>query len=330
MAKNVNQAFDEFNKDVVNLNKVITDQARISRDWLIEQLLCFPETVEDFPIDHPVKHIKYGSFARDTKILPLDDIDLMYCLHASNAYYCIDSFDRNKYYIHTQNSTEKLQKLSNDDSTLNSIKVVNKLVKALRNVPQYSNSDIKRNQEAAVLNLTSYVWSYDIVPCFYTVNHFYLIPDGTGNWKSTNPSIDQDNIKNTNQTYGGKVYQLVRTLKYWNANFTSPKIGSYLFEILILNFIKSKGSQNDYNHVNIKDFFYYLYQNIRYNVNDPKNIQGNINNLTFEQRSRISSKAKDCYDYAVKAIYFEIYHSNHKKAIENWQMIFKDKFPKYE
>jgi hypothetical protein len=43
-----------------------------------------------------------------------------------------------------------------DDYSLNSIKVVNKLVKALETVPQYSNADIKRNQEAAVLNLVSY------------------------------------------------------------------------------------------------------------------------------------------------------------------------------
>jgi hypothetical protein len=168
------------------------------------------------------------------------------------------------------------------------------------------------------------------VPCFYTVNNFYLIPDGNGNWKASNPIVDQDNIKDTNLTNGGKVYQLVRTLKYWNANFASPKIGSYLFEILVLNFVKSKGSQNNFNDINIKDFFYYLYTNIRYDVQDPKGIQGNINNLTNEQRDRISNKAKSCFDTATIAIDFEIEKKNQEKAIENWKIIFGDKFPSYE
>lgn len=330
MAKSVNEAFEEFNKDVVNLIKENTDNARSSRDWLITQLLGFPVNIDDFPNDYPDKHIKFGSFARNTKIRPLDDIDLMYCLGAGNAYYQVDTIDNKKFYIHSENAVESLKKLSDDDNTLNSIKVVNKLVKALETVSQYSNAEIKRNQEAAVLNLVSYSWSYDIVPCFYTVNNFYLIPDGSGNWKASNPIMDHDNIKETNLNYGGKVYQLVRTLKYWNANFTSPQIDSYLFEVLVLNFIKSKRSQNEYNDINIKDFFYYLYSNICYDVQDPKGLQGNINNLTNEQRDRISNKAKSCYDTAKIALDFEIEKKNHEKAIENWQIIFGDKFPSYE
>lgn len=330
MAKSVNQAFDEFNKAVVNLIKANTDNARSSRDWLITQLLAFPANVEEFPKDYSEKHIKFGSFARNTKIRPLDDIDLMYCLGGGNAYYKVDDYDNNIFYIHTENATENLKKLSNDDYILNSIKVVNKLVKALESVPQYSNADKKRNQEAAILNLASYSWSYDIVPCFYTVNNFYLIPDGNGNWKASNPLKDQENIKETNTNFGGKVFQLVRTLKYWNANFTSPKLGSYLFEVIVLNFVKSKGNQNDYNDINIKDFFYYLYSNIRYDVQDPKGIQGNINYLTREQRDRISNKAKSCYNTAKIAIDFEIEKKNQQKAIENWKIIFGDKFPSYE
>lgn len=329
MAKNVNQAFEEFNINTVNLIKENTDNARRSRDWLIEQLVGFPENVEDFPNDYPAKHIRYGSFARNTKIRPLDDIDLMYCLSADQAYYSVDSFDKDKYYIHTQNSSTELKKLSDND-ILNSIKVVNKFVKALNAVPQYSNSEVKRNQEAAVLNLTSYAWSFDIVPCFYTVNNFYLIPDGVGNWKATNPLIDQENIKSTNKTYGGKVYQLVRTLKYWNSNFLNPKLGSYLFEVFIINYVKYQGNQSDFNDINISGFFYYLYQNIFYDVNDPKNIQGNINNLTSDQRARVSIKAKESYDYAIKALDFENNQKNQEKAIENWRNIFGEKFPKYE
>lgn len=330
MAKSVNQAFDEFNLNVVNLYKPTTDTARSSRDWLIDQLLGFPENVDNFPNDYPEKHIKYGSFSRNTKIRPLDDIDLMYCLSGGNAYYSVDTYDPSKYYIHTPNASNDLKLLSDEYNVLNSIRVVNKLVSALKTVPQYSNSETKRNQEAAVLNLTSYAWSYDIVPCFYTVSGFYLIPDGSGNWKATNPGIDINNINQTNKDYGGKVYQLVRTLKFWNANFTSPKISSYLFEVLVINFVKKTGTQNTYNDLNIRDFFYYLYQSIYYDVQDPKGIQGNINNLTAEQRQRISNKAKDCYDIAVSAVDNELKKKDQQKAIEQWAKIFGQNFPKYE
>ncbi|MDV3970176.1 nucleotidyltransferase [Elizabethkingia anophelis] len=330
MAKSVNQAFDEFNLNVVNLLKSTTDTARSSRGWLIDQLLGFPESVDNFPNDYPEKHIKYGSFSRNTKIRPLDDIDLMYCLSADNAYYYVDAYDLSKYYIHTPNASNNLKLLSDEYNVLSSIRVVNKLVSTLKNVPQYSNSEAKRNQEAAVLNLTSYAWSYDIVPCFYTVGGFYLIPDGSGNWKATNPGIDINNISETNKNYGGKVYQLVRTLKFWNANFTSPKISSYLFEVLVINFVKKSGSQNDYNDINIRDFFYYLYQTIYYDVQDPKSIQGNINDLTPEQRQRISNKAKDCYDIAVSAVDYELNKKDQQKAIEQWARIFGPNFPKYE
>jgi len=99
MATTVNLAFEEFKINVVNLLKSDTDKARTSRDWLITQLKYFPTTIIDFPLDYPEKHIKYGSFARNTKIHPLDDIDLMYCFHGSSAYYQQDFYDSKKYYI---------------------------------------------------------------------------------------------------------------------------------------------------------------------------------------------------------------------------------------
>ncbi|TRW22130.1 nucleotidyltransferase [Flavobacterium zepuense] len=329
MASTVNSAFSDFNKNTVNLEKNNTDNARSSRDWLLSQLNSFPNKVENFPLDYPDKHIKYGSFARNTKIKPLDDIDLMYCLHGSGGYYQIDFYNRNTYYIHTENSSENLQKLS-DQNKLNSIKVVNKFVKSLSNVPQYSNSSVKRNQEAAVLNLISYDWCFDIVPCFFTTEGLYLIPDGVGNWKATNPLIDNENVKSINSNYNGKVLQLIRVLKYWNVNSLSPKLGSYFFEIIVLNFVKSKVELPSFIDFAIRDFFDYLSLHIYYDVFDPKGIQGNINDLTYDQKVKISNKAKSCLEIANDAIYQETSLKNQKKAIENWCKIFGDKFPTYE
>ncbi len=78
MATTVIAAFNEFMKDTVNLKKADTDDARASRDWLIGKMNDF-EKDDKFPVSFPAIHIAFGSFARRTKIRPLDDIDLPVC-----------------------------------------------------------------------------------------------------------------------------------------------------------------------------------------------------------------------------------------------------------
>src|SRR5690606_36134530 len=133
MAGTVNSAFSEFNRDYVNLDNGKTTTARSSRDWLYSQLNNFPNSDDSFPLKYEDRHIKFGSFARNTKIRELDDIDLIYCLHANNAYYSKSTLYENRYYLHTENAGLRLKALSNDD-LLNSIKVVNKFVSNLSNV----------------------------------------------------------------------------------------------------------------------------------------------------------------------------------------------------
>ncbi len=180
MARTVNSAFTEFNRDYVNLDSGKTTTARSSRDWLYNQLNNFPDNYDSFPLKNGDRHVKFGSFARNTKIRELDDIDLIYCLHANDAYYSQSTIYHNRFFLHTENAGQRLKNLSNDNQ-LNSIKVVNKFVSCLSNIGQYKSAAIHRRQEAATLNLTSYDWSFDIVPAFYTTAGFYLIPDGSGN-----------------------------------------------------------------------------------------------------------------------------------------------------
>lgn len=107
MAKTVNSAFTEFNRDYVNLDSVKTTTARSSQDWLYGQLNSFPDKNVSFPLKYEERHVKFGSFARNTKIRELDDIDLIYCLHASNAYYSKSSLYHNRYYLRTENAGQR-------------------------------------------------------------------------------------------------------------------------------------------------------------------------------------------------------------------------------
>lgn len=326
MAKTVNSAFVEFNKNIVNLDSTKTTKAISSRDWLWNQLNNLQNKDKDFPLKYNLKHRKFGSFARKTKIRELDDIDMMFCLTADNAFYNYDK-STDTYYIKTPNAGSRLQNLS-DDGVLNSRKVVNIFVSALSDIEHYKKADIHRRQEAATLQLTSYEWNFDIVPCFYTSNGFFLIPDGNGNWKATNPDIDQNRVTNTNQKHNGKILQIIRTLKFWNRHAKIPTMSSYLLENFILNYF-SKDQIYDDLSINLNNFWCDFASSVYTPVQDPKGFQGNLNTLSKEDKDKISQKASDACGISYKAYQLEFEESDYKGAINKWREIFGSQFPNF-
>ena len=145
MANTVNAAFAKFLTESVNLDPSITKTARSSRDWLISRIHLFESIIDHFPLLYTEKNIAFGSFARDTKIRELDDIDLMICLKAQGAYYN-EYTDRIE--ITVPDSNAQLHRYCNAGTdTLNSRLIINKFVSALGEVPHYEKGDIKRTLE---------------------------------------------------------------------------------------------------------------------------------------------------------------------------------------
>lgn len=147
----------------------------------------------------------------------------------------------------SENAIDLLGLCNANTNILNSRKVINKFVSACANVPQYKKADIKRNQEAVTLQLSSYTWNFDIVPCFMTTENiygrsYYLIPDGNGNWKKTDSRIDRERTTSINQAHDGNVLQVIRVMKYWNKRKTMPKMSSYLLETMILDYYQNLDS----------------------------------------------------------------------------------------
>jgi len=328
MAKTVNSAFQEFNGNTVNLVADRTTQARNSRDWLIGQLEGLPNKIEDYPKPYDGKHIKFGSFARNTKIKPLDDIDLIFTFSAEASTYITITYGK-YYYLKPGENATKLKKLCDDDGYINSRKVINKLVSSLNEIEQYKSAEIHRRQEAATLKLSSYEWNFDIVPAFYTDNDYYLIPDGDGHWKATNPRIDQERISIINSKHNGKILQIVRTLKYWNIRAAMPTINSYLFENVILSYFESQAEISDFIDVSLIYFWAYLSSAIFNSFMDPKGFSGELNTLSYEDKKKISDKASDVYKKGLEAYDLETKDEDQEKAINKWREIFGDQFPNY-
>lgn len=332
MATTVNNAFDTFMKDAVRLDTDRNDVAKRSKNNLVAEIAKFPndEKFLDFYPDYI--SIDYGSFSRKTKIRPLDDIDLMIVLHAKGNW---REEIEGGYRIRVQPNAAKQMALCNQDtSILNSIKVINKFKEYLGNVPSYKQAEIKRNQEAVTLELNSYEWVYDIVPCFQTTpdnlgKTFFLIPDGSGNWKPTDPRIDKDRITDINGKQQISVHDIIRIMKYWTKRRTASTMGSYFLECMILNYYGSAGiTSSKYIDVELPNVFAYIYHQIHNSLYDPKGFQGDLNSLTLDERNSIQERARLDYHRSKEACEFET-NSKQKESIEKWGEIFGPDFPTY-
>lgn len=331
MATTVNSAFYEFMRDTVNLDSGVVSAARASRDNLLDNIAEFSEQNGFFTLCSDY-NVHFGSFARKTKCRELDDVDLMIGLSANGATYCSsDPWDNVRIYANTNDSAQK--ECTNADGTLNSTKVANKFKKKLEGVREYSRSDVRRNGEAVVLNLKSKVWSFDIVPCFRTTTEsngrdYYLIPNGRGTWMKTDPRKDRERISSTNQGKNGRLLELIRLVKKWNKVKNAKTIPSYLLETMMVNYAESVAELDSCIDFRFKNALRYIADNILGFVYDMKEIQGNINLLSFSDRFTLQAKAQADYEKACEAWGHESVN-NQKQAIKKWGEIFGRDFPEY-
>ena len=332
MALTVNTAFDEFMRNSVNLDPGIVSNARTSRDNLIENIAEFDDKDGFFDLCDSF-NVHFGSFARKTKCRELDDIDLMIGIAASGAtYYAYDSWDNVR--ITASSSNDAQVECTRSDGTLNSTQVLNRFRKKLENVREYSRSEIHRNGEAVTLNLTSKDWSFDIVPCFHTVvesngRSYYLIPNGNGNWKKTDPKKDRDHVINTNQEKNGRVLELIRLCKWWNGNYNSARIPSYILETMIINQCDNMDELSQWIDMRFRDSLKFIADHILLPIEDMKEIQGDINTIDYIDRLLIKARANECYDKACAAIKKELDDKDHHESINKWREIFGEEFPAY-
>lgn len=331
MATTVIAAFNKFLSDQVNLDSSVTTQARTSRNWLREQIQTLSSKHDDFPVLYLDVDIYYGSFARRTKIRELDDLDMIVGISAMGTTY--QDYSNTVRLIVPYGIA--LRELCHEGTNLlNSRRVINKFVSYLSDIPQYAKSEIKRNGVAAVLNLTSYTWSFDIVPGFFTTPEFdgrtyYIIPDGNGHWMKTDPRIDQKRTTAVNQAHNGNVLNVIRSIKYWNRRPTMPTMPSYLIECIILDYYESRTDKAfSFVDLEIGPVLTYLANAVLRSVQDPKQIQGNINTLVWDDRVAISSRANADIVKAAAARAAENAR-NYELSINIWREVFGPSFPRY-
>ena len=328
MARTIQSALKQMIEENVNMPSEGVKKSRASRDWLLERIESFETSTQHLYFCKNF-NLHFGSFSRRTKVRPIDDIDIMIGLNGHLLYWNDNIYDYINCSIHLKQDVQDSglwKDCLNEDKSLNSTKLLNKFKSALTNISHYENADIHRKQQAITLKLSSYKWNFDLVPCFHTTSGVYLIPNGNGGWMKTNPEKDQELVTSINKKHNGNFLELVRLVKYWNSKAFDRKTNikpSYLLEVMLANYYSSREDLYDI-EFEFEQSLNYLRTGIWNIVNDPKNIEGNLNHLSYEEKinltSRINNDLKNIED--AKKVSAE-------QSFEYWKKVLGNEFPNY-
>ncbi len=325
-------AFDQFRKQTVDLDSEVTKTARKSRDYLFDQIKNLASNDSGFPRLHG-SFLPFGSFARSTKIRPLDDIDLLVLLNGSGTQDTRPSSDPYTSWLKITDDKAPLAVFRNDYGYVNSTKILNKIKGSLANVANYQKADIHKNMQAVTLKLRSYDWVFDIVPAVPIADHYgntihYVIPNGKGDWIRTDPRIDRTNVTRLNTSHESNFLPTVRLLKYWNRRTHKPTLPSYYFETLAIKVFEHAPKIQSFPTA-VKYFFDYCSTYLWSSCPDPKNLGPDLDaEVSFETKRKIADAMSQAAEYAQYASMYEL-NKNNEKAISWWGRIFGPEFPGY-
>jgi len=96
-----------------------------------------------------------------------------------------------------------------------------------------------------------------------------------------------------------------------------------------LEYFESVDETKNYIDERFRDVLKYIANNIWNAIYDSKGIEGNINNLTDEQKLKLQERANNDETRVRKAIHAKTQEQDMRKAINIWRDILGDNFPVY-
>lgn len=324
-------AFDAFRRNTVDLDPNQTAVARASRDNLVDQLVALGGKVVGFP-QLTGKHMYFGSFARRTKIRPIDDIDIMILLDGEGTRLKPGYSSLYEYWLRIEDKTAPLAAFPDDCGYVNSTRVLNRIRDSLKSVSQYSSAEIHKTQQAVTLNLKSYSWVFDVVPAIGVKGEngtvCYIIPDGFGDWIKTDPRVDQKNITDANDEHDLEFIPTMRVLKYWNGRTSKPRLPSYYFETLVINTFRYAPTIQSF-PLAVKYFFQVAPTYLTSSCPDPKGLGPDLDeDIERSTKEKVEEAMKKAADDAWYAVYYQ-QRGYQKDAINRWSDVFGPQFPSY-
>lgn len=237
-----------------------------------------------------------GSYARETKIWPLDDINVMIVLDGHGLVPISGGIHLDAEVRRSGMQGSAITKHFDANNFVSSVSVLEVFRDALKDT--YPDSEIKKDGQAINVWLESYGLGLDIVPCFHIVprdgsQDFYYIPMGDGNtmWKSTNPKIDQRISDNLHVRHDRKLKPVIKLIKYWNKTQDSDHLRSYHIEAVAWYVFHAHPAKIIDYASGVKYFFDNAPTLLANNCKDPTGIGGFIDlYLTPEARQQSIQK----------------------------------------
>lgn len=292
----VSEAFEEFTKKL-ELTKSETDAASRLHSNIREVLRSELNLYDDFLT---------GSYARNTKIRPLSDIDLFAI------------FDRVSKFAPPGQGVSVQQALAMVKSVLG---------KALRRYPSATLPKIQNRSVGFEVNFPGKIRriGFDIVPAFEWVGRGYLIPDLlSSRWISSDPNQYASWLTRLNSAHNGNLIPLIKMLKKWNQN-NGEKLKSYHLELLVVNSF-SKPISN-YQTAALH-FFGEGDRLVKSEIYDPIVRTNRVDDyLTVLDRLEVCARLQASAKIAGQALLFSV-SGNTKSAISRWNRIFGEPFPR--
>lgn len=163
-----------------------------------------------------------GSYGRSTAV-QTGDVDVLYCL--------------------PQSEFERFQKASGNGQS--------RLLQALREAikSSYSTSDIRADGQVVKIQFSDGM-KFEVLPAFHQIDYSgqeqrsFRYPDSNmgGNWKSTDPKVEQEAMKTKNKASNGLLQATCRHLRVVrNENFSTLKLAGIVIDSFVYNAIGSWG-----------------------------------------------------------------------------------------
>jgi len=289
---NVTEAFEKFRLNL-ELSQTEQDKAKSLHENVRYRLRKEVDSVEDF---------LSGSYARNTKIRPLHDIDLFVV------------FSSGKLGIGLSPGTA-LEKISRA------------IPEAFKRYPSASVPKIQNRSvsvEVSFPNINEAI-GFDIVPAYKTNSDLYRIPDReAGTWIDSNPKRYMSYLSRLNSWHNKKLIPFIKMIKCWNQN-NGDCLKSYHLELLASNIMITSKIYSYSNALNV--FFSEASIQILLSKYDPICNESQIDDyLSTEDKNRLYFIFNKAAEKAKLALSFEKAEMQ-QLAISTWHNILGRPFP---
>lgn len=326
----VEGAFRRFSETYADLGQDLTKAGRDLANIVIDAIDQHSRQDNSLPVLYPDASFIAGSLGRRTLEKPLDDVDTYLVMNAP----LVTARSGYTQLPLTAKYTSLGTPLTNDpslkeDGFISADKVVTRLAQHLRLLfPDRETGTGGKRRTCYVkvgdvnVDVTPVVWFESTIGGIDQ----YWMPIGNGSyaWKGTNPKEDQRLLSAANQAHNGELLQIVRLMKWWNANQNGDRLKGIHLETMIRNELAGKEL------FGWADTIQYLFDRLKWTVQqscpDPTELGDPLDtSLTSDSRAKSQLSLQAASGYADSAASAAI-KGNDADCLKEWRKCFPEMY----